>query len=200
MWIVCVLLRSKEVLRRWEVLNNIPQFLIFGFWSPGFSALIQEYEKSWKTVQSKWHSVCKLVRVFVPLPSHNHRIREKASKITESNCPSTPTMPINHVPQCHTHRVLEYLQGQWLHTSLGSPCLTPLFWWINLFYYSTRTFPDRLSRFCQGRSYPLGLTIVLHLGMGINNSGLLLPARNSSPKDSIYPLGFLVFLCWKHHM
>ena len=47
-----------------------------------------------------------------------HRITEslrleKTSKITKSNHQPIPTMPINHVPQCHISTILEVLQGQW---------------------------------------------------------------------------------------
>ena len=35
---------------------------------------------------------------------------EKTSKITKSSCQFIPTMPTNHVPQCHISMVLEHLQ------------------------------------------------------------------------------------------
>jgi len=43
---------------------------------------------------------------------------EKTPKITTSN--PIPTMPTDHVPQCHISMALEHLQGCWSHHSLGS--------------------------------------------------------------------------------
>ena len=50
---------------------------------------------------------------------------EKISRILYSNCQPIPTMPANHIPQCHISSVPEHLQGWWLHHLLDSP-----FQWI----------------------------------------------------------------------
>ena len=41
--------------------------------------------------------------------------------ITQSNHQHIPTVPTDHVPQCHIHMALEHLQGQWLHHLPGQP-------------------------------------------------------------------------------
>ena len=39
---------------------------------------------------------------------------------SSSPAPAHPTMPTNHVPQCHNSAVLECLQGQWIYWSSKS--------------------------------------------------------------------------------
>ena len=46
---------------------------------------------------------------------------EKTSKIISSNCQPIPTMPTNHVPQCHIHAVPECLRDGDSTTALGQP-------------------------------------------------------------------------------
>ena len=53
----------------------------------------------------------------------------KTSKIIKSNCQTIPAMPTNHNLRYHISTVLQHLQRQWLHHSLGSlyQCLTALY-------------------------------------------------------------------------
>jgi len=66
---------------------------------------------------------------------------EKTSKVTQSNHQPTPTMPTNHVPQCHIRMVPEHLQGQRLrhHPGQSVPMpkhflFLPLFIEVSLFF------------------------------------------------------------------
>ena len=59
----------------------------------------------------------------------NHRTTEslkleKTNKIINSN-PNHPTVPSDHLPQCHISMVLEHFHGRWPHHSLGS-CVNAL--------------------------------------------------------------------------
>ena len=47
---------------------------------------------------------------------------EKTSQITQSNQQPTPTMPTDHVHQCHIHTVSKHLQGRLLHHLPGQLC------------------------------------------------------------------------------
>ena len=62
--------------------------------------------------------------------SGRHRIMEslrleKTTEITQSNHQPIPTMPTNHVPQCHIYTFLEHHQGKWLHHLPGQPVPVP---------------------------------------------------------------------------